>query len=182
MAYTIKRNDTDETIATTRRMTEAALIAEIDSDEIAWALEEHGRCDVLLVLDLKAVECRIEEAKPEGDDTDVMLAKFDDVLRMEPKPASLVVWSYCVTDYGIARDDPDSFLDFPARQAYRTAEEAKAAVEADVREQYAEIREEDPNYPDPDIQWTQDGDDWLFQDEMGSPDEVRYRVHSIKVL
>lgn len=48
MPFTIRYADTGIAIATHTTMAHAAAIAMLSPDEIAWAIGEEGRCDVLL--------------------------------------------------------------------------------------------------------------------------------------
>ena len=48
MPYTIRDANTGIAIATSINIRQAAIITQLDPDEIAWAIEEEGRCDALL--------------------------------------------------------------------------------------------------------------------------------------
>ena len=114
-----------------------------------------------------------------------------DTLKRDPTVGA-TVWSFVITDYGVARDSGEDELDLPVRLAWSTRSAALAAAKAAV----ADWMLDDTDDHDPDEAWRnqeirdeihddarwlpQDGEDLLWSTGDG-PDEIRCRVYPITI-
>ena len=107
-----------------------------------------------------------------------------DTLKRDPSVGA-TVWSFVITDYGMARYSGEDGLDLPVRQAWSTRSAALAAAKAAVADwmlddtdetwRNQEIRDEIHD----DARWLpQHGEDLLWSTGDG-PDETRCRVYPI---
>ena len=174
--YNVYRNDTDELVCYFRSLVDTAEYLNLTSEELQRLMKTTGRTDLLVTIDGESVKCRV--------------MKHETVDQRDPAVGA-TVWSFVITDYGMARDGWEDEPDIPVRVAYSTRSAAivcaKAAVldwmldeDDDFDPDEIPIRQAIHNQIYDDAEWKTDGGDLLWSSGDG-PDEIRCRVYPITI-